>query len=123
MNRLLSLLTPQRAYILLGMALVVLVASGISARIAYKYAYNAQQTKIDTIVNERQRERSEWNSRVASVSINAWRALQDAKNRQYQIFVTREQIITKWRTEYVPDPRCGLSHPAVRAVNQMLEVR
>lgn len=105
-------------------AIVVLaIASAISARTAYKYAYNAQQKEIDRIVNERQQERAAWNAQLASASINAWKATEEAKAKQLQIFVTRREIITRWKTEYVPDPNCGLSLPAVRAVNQMLEVQ
>ena len=106
----------------LGILLIVLATSGISARFAYKYAFNHQQVKIDEIVNKRQVERSEWNNQLASAQLDAWRKLDEWKSTAHQIFVTRTEIITEWKTKYVSDPRCGLSLPAVQAVNRLVEV-
>jgi len=106
---------------------IVLVATAsvasVSGYFSYKYAFNSQQVKINNIVNERQEERAAWNTKLANASINAWRAMESWKTRQNMIFVTRQEIITKWKTEYVGDPNCGLSESATKTLRQLWEVK
>lgn len=108
-------------WVLIAIGVAIVICSGVSAKIAYDTAFNKQQIEIDNIVNDRNKERSNWNSQVAKISIQSYDQMQQALALQVSRVNERSSIITKWKTRVV-EKECGLSASGVAALNEMIGV-
>jgi len=121
----LKALLPNPWFLLIGLSLI----TG-----AYLYGLNAGSSSMETkknleiqkIVNKQNKERTDWNTKLADLEIKSFDQTLQFKNLQITSVVEREKLITQWRTQWktqVIEKNCGLSASAVELLNRLQEVR
>ncbi|QDH83422.1 hypothetical protein [Achromobacter phage Motura] len=86
----------------------------------------AKNLEIQKIVNSRNMERGDWNTRLANLEIKTFDQSLYFKNLQITSAVERERIVTEYVTKWKTQPAnqdCGLPADAISVLNSLQEVR
>lgn len=89
----------------------------------YTSGWNAQQKTIDKIVTDENKQRTIQNQAINDLQAQAMKAQSDIFSANAQAAITRNTIVTQYKTKYVKVAQlCGWSIPTVQVINQLLSV-
>lgn len=116
-------------YGLMALALVALTtaifAFGYShgSTSGYTKGWNVQQATINKMVATENAQRVAQNKAISDLEVKAMQAQSDIFAAKAQAALTRNTIVTQYKTKYVQVAEsCGWSAPTVQAINQLLSV-
>jgi hypothetical protein len=89
----------------------------------YTKGWDAQQLTINKVVSDENAQRVSQNNAISALEVKAMQAQSDIFSAKAQAAVTRNTIVTQYKTKYVKIAQsCGWSIPTVQAINQLLSV-